>query len=304
MAGYGAFQRARKSTGTRRSMRRGYSNRGSRYGYKKSGTTFKPRFAAVAFKRDIEKKYLDSGMSWGNESRGWGNSTDPLYRLRNGVSWTSRTAREQRFDADSMSEMSVVPTNMLARVPQGATAKNRIGNKIDVKYLRGTTTVTAASVIQNVVQGAETMNGEVMLDNLDDPNAMLYFKTTVRVMIVKDMQVNNATGNVEWADVMENGFGMFGVHSQLKVENMSRFVVMKDWVFDLDATDPQKTFKWAISGRDIGQVRFNSGAGTALTDKGIHMIWAASTVGVGGGGGADKLSSAVVTQYRLCFTDS
>ena len=69
------------------------------------------------------------------------------------------------------------------------------------------------------------MNGEVLPEV---PTAevipLVYFKTTVRVMIVKDLQVNNATGNVEWADVMENGFGMFGVFSQLKVENMSRFV--------------------------------------------------------------------------------
>ena len=304
MAGYGAFQRARKSFGSRRGMRRGYSSRGSRYGYKKSGTTFKPRFAAVAFKRDIEKKYLDSGLSWGTEARGWGKSSDEPQRIRSGISWTSRTTREQRFDEDSSGEMAVVPSNMLARVPQGATAKSRVGNKIDVKYLKGTTTMTAASVVQSAVQGDNTMNGEVMLDNTVNASAMLYFKTTVRVMIVKDTQVNNATGNVEWADVMENGFGMFGVYSQLKVENMSRFIVLKDWVFDLDATDPQKTFKWAISGKDIGQVRFNSGAATALTDKGIHMIWSASSVGTGIGGGQGKLSSAVVTQYRLCFTDS
>lgn len=299
MVFYGRF-RVRRGVGTRRSITR---RRVSGYGRTGKKKMWKPKFAAVAFKRDIEKKYLDSGLSWGTEARGWGNSVEQNHRLRNGVTWTSRTAREQRFDEDSSADMAVVPTNMLARVPQGATAKNRIGNKINVKYVRGTTTVTAASVVKNVVQGDETMNGEVMLDNLDDPNALLYFKTTVRVMIVKDLQVNNATGNVEWADVMENGFGMFGVHSQLKVENMSRFVVLKDWIFDLDATDPQKTFKWAISGRDIGQVRFNSGAGTALTDKGIHMIWSASTVGCGGGGGADKLASAVVTQYRLCFTD-
>lgn len=304
MAGYGAFQRARKSSGTRRGMRRGYSNRGSRYGYKKSGSTFKPRFATVGFARDVERKYVDRGYTWGWEARAWGTPTNEANLLRNGVGWASRTARECKFDETSATSLPPVSTNMLAGIPQGTTSRSRIGNKVNIKYLKGTTSITAAVVDAGRIQGG-SMNGEVLPEV---PTAevipLVYFKTTVRVMIVKDLQVNNATGNVEWADVMENGFGMFGVFSQLKVENMSRFVVLKDMTFNLDANDPMKTFKWQINGSDLGQVRFNSGAGDALTDKGIHMIWAMSSTGAGDGQTFDMLPGAITTQVRVCFTDT
>jgi len=220
------------------------------------------------------------------------------------VGWASRLARECKFDENSPDSLPNVPSNMLARIPQGSTAKMRIGNKVNVKYLKGTTTITAAVVDGGSIQGG-TMNGEVLPDNpAADIIPLVYFKTTVRVLIVKDLQVNNATGNVEWADVMENGFGMFGVFSQLKLENMSRFVVLKDMTFNLDANDPMKTFKWSISGADVGTVRFNSGADTALTDKGIHMIWAMSSVGAGDGLLFNALPGAVQTQVRICFTDT
>ena len=55
MAGYGAFQRARKSFGSRRGMRRSNYSRSGRIGYKKIGSTIKPRFATVGFARNVEK---------------------------------------------------------------------------------------------------------------------------------------------------------------------------------------------------------------------------------------------------------
>jgi len=66
-----------------------------------------------------------------------------------------------------------------------------------------------------------------------------------------------------------------GIHSELNVDNMGRFVVLEDRRFTVDADSPQKTVPFKINSGHIGSVRYNGPSGTALTDKGVCVMFAA-----------------------------
>ena len=77
------------------------------------------------------------------------------------------------------------------------------------------------------------------------------------MVIVKDLQVNSTDAQITWPQVFDTTGTQAGVHSELNVDNMGRFIVLEDKIFTLDADNPQKTCPFMINGSAIGPVRYN-----------------------------------------------
>ena len=105
-----------------------------------------------------------------------------------------------------------------------------------------------------------------------------------------------------WAQVFDTTGLQAGVHSELNVDNMGRFMVLEDKIFTLDSDTPQKTCQFQIGGGSIGNVRYNGAGSDALTDKGLYVVWAAFVMGYEGTIDNVVLPSPV-GHSRLCFTD-
>jgi len=296
MAGYGAFQRARKGSGSRRGMRRSSFSRGSRYGYKKMGSTIKPRFATVGFARNVEKKYFDKTYQANTNESLTGQTTGPL--RNNGVTYISNTWGNYSFGTQ-VATATVVSNDMLKGVATGTTARTRIGNKLKVQYVKGAFTFNAAVVTADTSPG---QGGEVQIQSTVPAESTQYLRTTFRFAIVKDLQVNSTDTQVTWAQVFDTTNLQAGVHSELNVDNMGRFLVLEDKVFTLDADTPQKTCPFVIRGNSIGSVRYNGPSDTALTDKGLYVVWAGFVMGYGSVATKIDMPSPV-GHSRLCFTD-
>ena len=146
------------------------------------------------------------------------------------------------------------------------------------------------------IQGGEALGRAATANKMD------YLRTTYRFVIVKDLQVNSTDGVVRWHTVFDTTNSQAGVHSELNVDNMGRFIVLEDKTFTLDANNPQKTYPFMISGSSIGSVRYNGPNDTALTDKGLYVIWAAFVMGYTGTA-PGVLVPSPVGNSRLCFTD-
>ena len=129
MAGYARFQRARKSSGSRRFYRRsGYSNRVN-------------NFKKIRYTKRLstEKKYFDKTYQANHSESQTGG---PAGLKSSGVTYISNTWGTYSFGA---SGASVVTSNdMFKGLATGTTARTRIGNKIKVKYVKGAFTFNAA----------------------------------------------------------------------------------------------------------------------------------------------------------------
>lgn len=284
--------------GRRTSRRRTRVARG--YGAARRRVTM-PRFALQGFARDVEKKYFDTCIAGLAMEMKVGQTTNPV-NISGGAMWDSTGWR--RYDFAGPGQILVnhrQPNNLLYSLPQGASANSRVGNKIRPVYLKGVTTFTAATIAD-----IRDMGGEDVGDSNTSTDAEEYLRTTYRFVVVKDTMVNNPTPNVTWNDVFENrAQGMGGVHSDLLIANMGRFVVLEDKLIQLDAKNPQKTIKWSVTGSKIGRVRYNSGETQALLDKGICVIYSAFTVGLQPSQDYSNVELPnVVTSARLCFTDA
>lgn len=294
MAGYAGFQRARRSTRPRGGMRRsGSVNR--RMGYKKSSYTQRPKFATVGFARNVERKYFDKTYQANTNESLTGQTTPST--LQNGVTYISNTWGNYSFGSQ-VGTAAVVSNDMLKGVATGTTARTRIGNKLTVKYLKGAFTFTAAAVDTALVKA---QGGESVAE-LTAGQSLNYLRTSFRFVIVKDLQVNSTDSQVTWAQVFDTTNLQAGVHSELNVDNMGRFIVLEDKIFTLDADTPQKCCPYNVNGSRIGQVRYNGPSDTALTDKGLYVVWAAFVMGYNGGT-VPILMPSPVGHSRLCFTD-
>ena len=274
MAGYARFRRARKSFGSRRGMRRSGGSRGSRHGYKKTGYR-KPRFATVGFARNVEKKYHDKTFQGSQREVQTGGNVGVK---SNGITYVSDTWGTYSFGIVNTGATST-SNDMLKGLGTGTNVRSRIGHKIRVKYVKGAFTFTAA-VLGDGTGLARSQGGEALAHTFTGTAAQNYLRTTYRMVIVKDMQVNSTDTQLTWAQVFDTNTVWAGVHSELNVDNMGRFIILDEKVFTLDADTPQKTCTFNIRGSTIGNVRYASGATDTLTDKGIYVIWAAFVMGV------------------------
>ena len=121
-------------------------------------------------------------------------------------------------------------------------------------------------------------------------------------MVVKDLQVNSTDAQITWSQVMDSNLQTAGIHSELNVDSMGRFVVLEDRLVTVDADDPQKTIQFMVSSSKIGSVRYNGPSENALTDKGIYVIWAAFVMGSLTPTNVIACASPV-GHSRVCFTD-
>lgn len=312
--------------GASRYSRSRYSRRSTASGFR-SRRTMRPRFAMAGYKKNVEKKYHDralAGMSTGKVS---GSNLGLV--LHKGVTWTSNGWSTFNFNGNSVGPKAA-SGDLLKGLVTGTTIETRIGNKINPRYLQGSVTF-AAAVLQTTGGLVEEDNqtGE-KIPGVDD--TVQYIRTTYRMVIVKDLQVNSTDKQIEWNQVFESGVSgqsiysgdpqdtpedgnsvtvdgnTAGVHSELSLKNMGRFIVLYDKTFTVDADDPQKTCRFRIRGSTIGQVRYNGPSGESYTDKGIHVIWAAYTSGVPnaivGPTSPNTSIPAPVMNSRLCFLDS
>lgn len=299
MAGYGAFQRARKSFGSSGRKRIG-GRRSSRLSYRKGYSRKSlPKFATVGYTRNVEKKYFDRSWQGDANEQLTGNTGNVA---NNGWMYSSTTWRGYTFGSSSTTP-SPMSNDLNKFVPTGATATSRIGNVVKPIYYKGAFTFNAAEVIADTTKG---QGGEAYADLTATPTRN-YLRTTYRMVIVKDTQVNSVDTHLPWSTVFNGGANpdLSGVHSELSIANMGRFFILEDRYFTLDADTPQKTIPWMVSGSKIGNVRYNGDAQTALTDKGLYVIYAAFVMGASSTiGPADIALPRVTGHSRFCFTDA
>lgn len=279
---------------------------------------FTPRFATVGFSRDVEKKYHDGAImaksGVGARTRPHGDGADPA-NTDWGWSYESNEWAQYDFDGGASGVGSKISNNLVKGIKQGTTARTRIGNKVNVKYIKGTITLGGAK-ISSAKATVVSQSGEVVVAPVGGTSIIQYLRTTFRVVLVKDLQVNSADEQIVWDDVFENvgaGGGDYyngvtgGVHAELKIANMGRFRILSDSVYETSAVNPQKSVRYLINGRDVGNVRYNSGSDEALTDEGVYVIWAAYVQGITGAalsGLEGMIAPSVVMNKRVCFTDT
>lgn len=298
---YGFKSRYRKNyTGAYRRRRlSGFGVSKTAYRKKTARYTRKPRYSTVSYSRNSEKKYCDRAMA----GIGGGYKTGIQAGLShvNGQSILSLQWESYNFGL-AASAVQQVSNDLLKGLETGTTARTRIGNKVKAQYIKGSITMTAAAI--QMAAGATLPGEEVEKGDIANGTQtnLKYARTTLRVAIVKDTQVNSLDAMLPWEKVFDSGYSTgWGVHSELNIDNMGRFVILDDKTFQLDGDDPMKTYKFNITGSQIGTVRYNGPSATALTDKGIYVIWSAFMLGQNNQLGLTP--PAVVLNSRFCFTD-
>jgi len=311
----GAFRRRAggvlRTPSRRTAYTAGVRARGGRGGM----TRFKTKFAMSGYARDTEKKYSDrASVALTGPGRKTGESA--TVDILNGFMFQSNTWRPYDFAGPVGSPSSNISNNMLRYIGTGSTATTRIGNKITVKYIKGSITVTASKLVGPSIGATNgDMGGEALATASNATSVWQYLRTTFRVVIVKDLQVNSADAQIAWADVFEDNTASgpldavgdaSGVHAELKIANMGRFRILSDKIIKTNAINPQETIPYLVPGSAVGNVRYNGNDYLALTDQGIYVIWAAFTLGATAEESATDgmVKPAVVMNSRVCFTDS
>ena len=280
---------------------------------------FSPRFATVGFSKDVEKKYRDRAMTIdGFQTLTTGTDGSAGTAGKGGLMWGSQGWARYEYAGASSLGFAACSNDLLKYVDNGANVDQRIGNKVKGNYLKGAMTLTAARQ-QGASSGATNgdQNGESLATATDATSIEQFLRTTWRVVIFKDLQVNSTDPYIGWADVFQNQAvntgsaapigEMGGVHSELNISNMGRFRILSDRTVELSAVCPQKTIKYLIGSRSIGTVRYNGSGFAALTDGGIYVVAAAFVNGtmLGMTGTTGKMVSPHLSLHsRFCFTDA
>lgn len=309
----GSFRRTSRRYGSvRKYSRRRYTGRPSKRSV---------RFATVGYSKSVEKKYVDRALKMEFDENVYG-PTGNLDQSSGYMIKSNSSYRAMDFNAKNPGAPVWTPGDLLKGINQGTSVYTRIGNKVTVRYVKGKITLEAATV--NITDSSEkddaNQYGEAQLGVPGTQSQ--YLRTTWRVAIVRDNQVNSNGTDINWEAVFKSAAARTwnqevgettvsastgsggGIHADLNVDNMGRFTVYSDRTYNLDADDPQKTINFNISGSRIGTVRYNSGDVNALTDKGIYIIAAAMVGGVvvQQPNSLMKVSSPLINS-RLSFVD-
>lgn len=201
--------------------------------------------------------------------------------------------------------------NLLTGPKTGGLVNERIGNKINVKWIKLRISLNAAYVGSDQSTQRNDQNGEsILLAENDVTNTVFtLMRTTFRVCVVLDTQVNSADNDMPWWGVMESQrsgkSGMGGPLSEQNIENLGRFKILSDRTFEMSMDKPQKTFSVML--RNIGDVRYNASTESALVSKGIWVIFSAMV----GGSDAEAAKllptigiSPVTFSRRMAYTDA
>jgi len=270
---------------------------------------FKPKFAVISYSRDVEKKYLDRALRVLFAAAN-ATSDTPTSDPVDGIMFKALSYRSYSFSGIAEASAVNITNNLLRAMAQGNTVNDRIGQKVTGKYIKGAMTLTAAKH-SVAITGASNMYGEALISETEDPQFQ-YLRTTWRVAIVRDNQINGTGLDVTWDAVFQLGTkavdgqdgNVGGVHSELNINNMGRFTVLQDRFFDLDADDPQTTWRYTIPGSQIGQVRYNGPDTNSVSDKGIYVVCAAYVNGVRQAVTTSISAPTLTMHSRFCFTDA
>ena len=227
-------RRSSKGRSTRRTG--GYTRAAPRRSFKIMGNsyTITPRFATVGFARNVEKKYFDKTYQSNSFESLTGQSTPTT--VNNGVTYISNTWGNYSFGSQ-VATASTTSNDMLKGVETGTTARTRIGNKLRVSYVKGSFTFTACTMGDGV-GGLKAQGGETLATGGSVIGAQPYLRTSYRFVIVKDLQVNSSDAQITWNQVFDTTNLQAGIHSELNVDNMGRFIVLEDKTFNVDGSSP------------------------------------------------------------------
>ena len=265
----------------------------------------------MGFARDTEKKYFDKSIF------GLGNELEQIIGEPMTAVASVAVYKSKGFwgvttpGSNSTPQASKYAQDLFKGLPQGTTATSRMGNVINVKYVKGNITVTANVMSNKPTSHDNAQYGEAVGQPVKENGSLnQYVRTTYRVAVVRDLQVNSASTMITWEDVFSSDDGTGGVHSELNVGNMGRFRVLADKIVNLDGDDTQKTIPFLF--RNMGRVRYNGASGlgegnVALTDSGLYIVYATLTTGVVPGDMGQNVrvwSSPVIVNSRVCFTDA
>ena len=312
MAGYGRFNRSNtsiKSSGSRTNYRR------RRFGYTTKKRPARYTTYGLRKKLGVETKYLDKALRCNANLQNTGFNISSAIEGGTGATYNSRTWYEYNFanDPNAPAEESG-SCNLMQGVFTGTNVGTRIGNKVEASYVRGNMTVTAMKIARNYVASNADQSGETTVPEGAGNMLGEYCRTSIKVCMVLDKQTWSASGNpdtpqVFWDDVFstkqldsDSGFSTSGIHSELNIDNMGRFIVLKSWMIELDATDPQKTFSFFIPGKTIGKIRYKGSDISSRCNKGISFIWSSLSMGVVTQT-VGTVPPTVVLNSRFAFTD-
>lgn len=261
-----------------------------------NGTVYKPKFATVSYSRNIEKKYYDKTLMGLSTEAQAGPVTSTNFHNR-GVMYISTTWNKYGFGA--INNFGGTSNDLLKGLGTGTDARTRIGNKIKGVFVKGSLTFNAATV---AAAATSTQGGEAVAA-ISSIAAQDYLRTTIRWCIVRDKQVNSSNQQVGWSDVFDTGLEAAGIHSEPNVDQMGRYVILKDETFVLSAENPQQTKTIYLGPEKLGVIEYNGPSNIALTSRGVYIIWAAFTLGAPVGDLNNIEPPQVVGNSRLCFTD-
>lgn len=272
------------------------------------------RYVNVTYSRDTETKYTDWALATIGVDQKITASVTPSPNLNNGIAWASEQWGYYGFDGSGSTAQAA--QNNLVRTPgAGSSITSRVGNQITIKKIDGYVTMTAAQALAPNTPdvGSDQWGEQVVLpnDGTVQETTYQYLRTAIRVVIVRDNQVNTGSSYVGWNEVFQESTvadsqsSTFGLHSHPNLSNMGRFTILSDRVINLDANDPQKTIKFALYGsRAGGKVRFTSANSNAQKNKNIWIVWAAQSLGtLGTALDRDIVHPRVVLNGRMAFTD-
>lgn len=249
----------------------------------------KPRFAMVGYVKDTETKYNDRALKGNHTVMEYIRDIDPSNTgpppglLGSNTSWSPILMGSTTPPSGSVHQWTAMG-NLLTGLAGGTGVSERVGNKIRVKWMKIRLTFNAAAVEGVFGDTKNDNNGESVLNAVNDAsNAwQSYLRTTFRMCVVMDTQVNSPDDFIAWNDVMStfddgDNAGMGGPHGEPKISSMGRFRILSDRTYELDSTDPQKTTTVML--RNIGDVRYASSGRGARVNKGIWVIYSALTNG-------------------------
>jgi len=266
-----------------------YRRRGGNYGgYSKKFGAFKKAGRKSAKQPFVTKRLSRREIKYDDDYfnlNKWESFSAPVTGLNGGyINWvlggvisTTKTIATQVKDGMSGNMVTVhandttMMPNCLTNVDTGTTAKTRIGNLIEPRYI----------TIKGVLSAAKTLNPkdeETTFKDEPGSDPMLFLlrfvRTSIKVFIVRDKSMNEK-GYVTYNDVFELPFNAGSSLNPFlwhrKVDSIGRYEILKEYELELDQDDPQASFSYTIPlmGKPI---RFNGAASTWQYD-------AARTVG-------------------------
>ena len=188
--------------------------------------------------------------------------------------------------------------NCLTNVNSGTTANSRIGNVIQPRYITIKGVLTASRT--NFMDDPETTVNQSGLDTQVVTAQARFIRTSVKVFVIRDKSMNDK-GFVDFNDVFAaptqtaGGMAPPDLNPFLfnrKIDTIGRYEIVKEFEYQLDQDDPQKSFTHviALKGKPI---RFNGAVSANILSPTAGPLW--NPIGettIGGSGGPQQMLSS------------